>query len=102
MKEKELIDLEANVKTNIYFHKKRPLCRNCGHSLVLVDGKPHHEYEFISWGEAPSKRKFRCDFYKADGKTSCCCDRPELDDKSKDDLLRERILQEMTISKESE
>ena len=27
---------------------------------------------------------------------------PELDDKAKDDLLRERILHEMIISKESE
>ena len=100
MKESKLIDLSANAKTNIYFHKKGILCKNCGHPLVLVNGEPHHLYEFINWSDSKTQRKLRCDSYGPDGKTSCNCELPEMDDKSKDDLVRERILHEMIISKE--
>ena len=101
MKESNPIDLRADVKTNIYFHKKGPLCKNCGHPLVLVNEEPHHLYEFINWSESKTQRKLRCDSFRPDGRTSCSCEHSELDDKAKDDLLRERILSEM-VRKEGE
>ena len=95
MKESNPIDLRADVKTNIYFHKKRPLCKNCGHPIVLVDGEPHHLYEFIVWSESKTQRKLRCDSFRPDGRTSCNCESPEMDDKMKDELFKERIFREM-------
>ena len=95
MKESKLIDLRADVKTNIYFHKKGPLCKNCGHPIVLIEGEPHHCFEFVNWSESKTQRKFRCDSHGTDGRTSCNCESPEMDDKMKDELFKERIFREM-------
>ncbi len=102
MKENKLIDLRAKIEMNILSHKKGILCKNCGHYLVLVNGDLHHLYEFISWSESKTQRKLRCDSYRPHGQISCNCELPEMDDKSKDEFNKQRILREMVISKEGE
>ena len=94
------MDIHAEARMNILQPRKLNFCKNCGHALVLVDGKLHHAYEFISWSEARSKRRLRCDSYAPDGRTSCNCEYPEISDEAG---FKKRIIAEMMAgSEESE